>query len=124
MRRRAFVLAGSAAAALGAPARAKTSGEPALKPFRTRIAQAKLNRIEADSGGRLGVCVLDTATGHRLVHRADERFPMCSTFKLLAAAMVLQRVDGGQERLDRPIAIERAAILPHSPVTEPNAAPR
>ena len=120
MRRRAFVLAGSAAATLGAPALAQTAGEPALKPFRTRIAQAKLNRIEADSGGRLGVCILDTATGHRVVHRADERFPMCSTFKLLAAAMVLQRVDGGQERLDRPIAIERAAILPHSPVTEPN----
>ena len=120
MRRRAFVLAGSAAATLGAPALAQTAGEPALKPFRTRIAQAKLNRIEADSGGRLGVCILDTATGHRVVHRADERFPMCSTFKLLAAAMVLQRVDDGQERLDRPIAIERAAILPHSPVTEPN----
>jgi beta-lactamase class A len=34
--------------------------------------------------------------------------------------MVLQRVEQGQERLDRPIAIERAVILPHSPVTEPN----
>ncbi|MDM0118506.1 class A beta-lactamase [Variovorax sp. J2L1-78] len=94
--------------------------DPALKPFRAKVAQAKLNRIEADSGGRLGVCILDTATGRRLVHRAGERFPMCSTFKLLAAAMVLQRVDQGQERLDRPIAIERAVILPHSPATEPN----
>jgi beta-lactamase class A len=117
MQRRAFLLAGSAAAA-GVPALAAT--DPALKPFRAKVAQAKLNRIEADSGGRLGVCILDTATGRRLVHRAGERFPMCSTFKLLAAAMVLQRVDQGQERLDRPIAIERAVILPHSPVTEPN----
>ncbi|MDM0233284.1 class A beta-lactamase [Variovorax arabinosiphilus] len=117
MQRRAFLLAGSAAAA-GVPALAAT--DPALKPFRAKVAQAKLNRIEADSGGRLGVCILDTATGRRLVHRAGERFPMCSTFKLLAAAMVLQRVDQGQERLDRPIAIERAVILPHSPATEPN----
>ena len=117
MQRRTLLLVGSAAAVIGAPALA--TPDPALKPFRTRIAQATLNRIEADSGGRLGVCILDTASGRRIVHRADERFPMCSTFKLLAAAMVLKRVDDGQERLDRAIAIERAAILPHSPLTEP-----
>lgn len=92
---------------------------PALAaPFRGRVLQGKLNRIEADSGGRLGVCMLDTANGRRVLHRANERFPMCSTFKLLAAAMVLQRVDAGLDRLDRPMAIERADILPHSPVTE------
>ena len=118
MQRRTLLLAGPAAAVVGAPAFA--APDPAIKPFRTRIAQAKLNRIEADSGGRLGACILDTATGRRILHRADERFPMCSTFKLLAAAMVLKRVDDGLEQLDRPIAIERSMILPHSPVTEPN----
>jgi beta-lactamase class A len=118
MQRRTLLLVGSAAAVIGAPALA--TPDPALKPFRTRIAQATLNRIEAESGGRLGVCILDTASGRRIVHRAAERFPMCSTFKLLAAAMVLKRVDDGQERLDRSIAIERAAILAHSPLTEPN----
>ena len=117
MQRRVFVL-GASAAAIGVPVLAAT--DPAVAPFRAKVAQGKLNRIEADSGGRLGVCVLDTATGRRLVHRANERFPMCSTFKLLAAAMVLKRVDDGQERLDRPIAIERTVILPHSPMTEPN----
>ena len=40
--------------------------------------------IEAREGGRLGVAILDTETGSRLEHRSDERFPMCSTFKLLA----------------------------------------
>ncbi len=118
MQRRTLLLVGSAAAVIGAPALA--TPDPATKPFRTKIAHAKLNRIEADSGGRLGVCILDTATERRLVHRADERFPMCSTFKLLAAAMVLKRVDDGQEQLDRPIAIERSMILAHSPLTEPN----
>jgi beta-lactamase class A len=51
-------------------------------------------------------------------HRLDERFPMCSTFKWLAAAVVLQRVDRGQERLDRRIPYGREVLLPHSPVTE------
>ena len=47
--------------------------------------------IEAASGGRLGVAVLDTADGRLDGHRLDERFPLCSTFKWLAAACVLAR---------------------------------
>ena len=62
-----------------------------------------IRRLEAESGGRLGVAVLDTRTGGRAGHRANERFPMCSTFKFLAAAAVLKRVDAGQEALDRSI---------------------
>jgi beta-lactamase class A len=73
--------------------------------------------IEALSGGRLGVAVLQ-ADGRIAGHRLDERFPMCSTFKWLAAAHVLQRVDRGVERLDRRIAYGRDALLPHSPVTQ------
>lgn len=72
--------------------------------------------IEARSGGRLGVAVLQ-ADGRIEGHRLDERFPLCSTFKWLAAAHVLQRVDRGLERLDRRIPYGRDALLPHSPVT-------
>src|SRR5689334_1817140 len=68
--------------------------------------QRDLAAIEGASGGRLGVAVLDTRTGARAAHRANERFPMCSTFKFLAAAAVLKRVDKGQERLDRKIAFD------------------
>ncbi|NVO17758.1 MAG: class A beta-lactamase [Rhodoplanes sp.] len=81
--------------------------------------QAELARIERESGGRLGVAVLDTGTGARAGHRADERFPMCSTFKLVLAAAVLARVDGGTESLDRRIRIKPGDIYEYSPVTEP-----
>ncbi len=53
--------------------------------------------IEVESGGRLGVAVLDTTPGRQAGYRADERFPLCSTFKLLAAAAILARVDAGRE---------------------------
>jgi len=77
----------------------------------------RLQQLEKQSGGRLGIAVLDTQSGQRLGQRADERFPMCSTFKLLVAAAVLARVDRGQERLERRVTFGRADLLEHAPVT-------
>jgi len=74
--------------------------------------------IERGVAGRLGVAVLDTARGVVEGHRLDERFPMCSTFKWLAAACVLRRVDLGQERLDRQVAVARTDPVGWSPVSE------
>ena len=62
---------------------------------RLKLANKRLNEIEAREGGRLGVFVRDTGSGATIEHRADERFPMCSTFKLLTAAAALKRVDEG-----------------------------
>lgn len=80
-----------------------------------------LTRIEAASGGRLGVAVLDTLAESRVGHRADERFPMCSTFKLLAAAAVLARVDAGREQLDRRIRFQPSDVVVNSLVTKDRA---
>ena len=73
--------------------------------------------LEKSHGGRLGVAVLDTGSGKRLLHRADERFLLCSTGKLLAVAAVLARVDRGEERLDRRIVFRREDVLDWAPVT-------
>lgn len=73
--------------------------------------------LERRSGGRLGVAVL-RPDGALAGHRADELFPMCSTFKWVAAALVLQRVDRGQERLDRRIRFGREVLVAYAPVTE------
>jgi beta-lactamase class A len=43
---------------------------------------------------------------------------MCSTFKFLAAAAVLKRVDDGQEKLDRFVTYGAKDILEHAPVTK------
>jgi beta-lactamase class A len=78
-----------------------------------------VRRIERDSGGRLGVAILDMESGAAHAYRGAERFPMCSTFKFLAAAKVLLRVDQGEEQLSRRIGIQAADIVPHSPATKP-----
>ncbi len=74
-------------------------------------------RLEKDNNGRLGVAVLDTGSGDSVGYRKDERFAMCSTFKMLLAAAVLERVDSGKEKLDRTIAIGATGFLPNSPVS-------
>jgi beta-lactamase class A len=77
--------------------------------------------LETESGGRLGVAVLDSGSGAFAGHRADERFPICSTFKLLAAAAVLKRVDQGREQLDRRVKFETSDIVAYSPATKDRA---
>lgn len=106
--RRAF-LAGFAAAFVAPPARADDAWVEA---------QARVGQIEAAAGGRLGVAVVDAGSARRIAHRADERFPMCSTFKILAAAAALQRVDAGLDQLDRRIACGPADLLDYAPVSK------
>ena len=74
--------------------------------------------IEARLGGRIGVAALDTGSGKRLDYRAEERFPMCSTFKFLAAAAVLKRVDEKRDQLDRFVSYDAKDILEYAPVTK------
>jgi beta-lactamase class A len=116
MHRRSF-LAGLAATVASLRARAAPSAEERLD-----LANKRLAEIEAREGGRLGVFVRDTGTGSTLEHRTDERFPMCSTFKLLAAAAALKRVDEGAERLDRRIAYGPSDLLNYAPIAKAHVA--
>lgn len=109
--RRRFTAAAGAALAL--PLSALHAAEPGPPS-----ADETFSRIESAIGGRLGIAVLDTGSGRRLAHRADERFPLCSTFKLLAAAAVLARVDAGHEQLERRIAYTAADLVAYSPETK------
>jgi len=78
----------------------------------------RIAAIETRIGGRVGVAALDTGNEKHLDCRSDERFPMCSTFKFLAAAAVLKRVDEKRDRLDRFVLYGPADILEYAPVTK------
>ena len=81
-----------------------------------------LAALEARAGGRLGVAVLDSASGAQAGHRADERFGLCSTFKLLLAGAVLQQMDAGRWPAERPIRFGKADLVPHAPVVRAHLA--
>lgn len=77
---------------------------------------AALMRIEQELGGRLGVFVLDTGSGAQLSYRGDERFPLCSTFKVVLAAAILQRSMQDSTLLQRRIRYQKSDLISHSPI--------
>ena len=85
-------------------------------------AEAQLAELERTSGGRLGVVGFNTGSGARLQHRAHERFPLCSTFKLMLAAAVLERSTRDGSLLSRNLSYGRSDLIDHSPITEKHVA--
>jgi beta-lactamase class A len=81
-------------------------------------ASPRFAQIEAQIGGRVGVCAIDTGSGARLSHRGDARFAMCSTFKWVLAAAVLAQHDRSGGILEQRLSFGAQDLLAHSPVTE------
>lgn len=77
--------------------------------------------LEKACAGRLGVTVLDTASGRHIGHRQDERFPLCSTFKTVLAATVLDQSRRVPGLLDRRVPVREADLLSHAPVARRHA---
>ncbi|KXF74838.1 class A beta-lactamase [Paramesorhizobium deserti] len=102
------LLAVPALASLTSAARAQSGGK----------LENELAKLEDRHGGRIGVAILNLATGDKIGHRADERFLLCSTFKALTAGYILARVDRGEEELDRRIVHAKKDLVTWSPITE------
>lgn len=81
-------------------------------------AHKQLEAIEKDLDGRLGVFALDTASGAQLAYRADERFPFCSTFKVIAASAILAKSVQVPGLLQQRIAYAKKELVTYSPITE------
>ncbi|NHZ63760.1 class A beta-lactamase [Massilia genomosp. 1] len=121
-RRRTLLIAGACAPLLAACASVPGVATPgvATPGVATPVAeaQAELAALEAAAGGRLGVGAIDTGDGRRLGHRADERFPMCSTFKAIAAAAILAHGKHVPGWLDQRVYYTKADLVTYSPITE------
>ncbi|GAA5707120.1 beta-lactamase [Streptomyces avermitilis] len=92
----------AAALSRGGRAYAATPGGGASGARSERL-YGRLRELEREHSARLGVFARDMATGRTLLYRADERFPVCSVFKTLAAAAVLRDLDHDGEFLARRI---------------------
>lgn len=79
---------------------------------------ASLAALEKTLDGRIGLFALDTGNGAQLAYRADERFPFCSTFKVIAAAAVLAKDMQAPGLLQQRIRYAQRDLVPYSPITE------
>ncbi|ACC71404.1 Beta-lactamase [Paraburkholderia phymatum STM815] len=95
--------------------------QPASSVSINLAARERFEQLEASSGGRLGVAALRTADGSYVGYRESERFPMCSTFKLLAVALILKRSMAERGLLEERIRYGDAQVVAHSPVTKRHA---
>lgn len=93
-----------------------------LEARRQDAAESALAAAEKAVGGRLGVGILDTGSGRIVGQRLDERFAMCSTFKLALAAMVLREADAGRLSLDERIVYTKADLQSYAPITSQHLA--
>ncbi|EGP19459.1 class A beta-lactamase [Halomonas sp. TD01] len=78
----------------------------------------EVDRIERQLDARVGFAAYNLETGQRWEYNADQLFAMSSTFKTLACASLLQRVDEGNEQLERRVKVSASDIVTYSPVTE------
>ncbi|PVZ20676.1 MULTISPECIES: class A beta-lactamase [unclassified Pseudomonas] len=77
-------------------------------------------KVERESGGKLGVYVLDTGSNAHFGWREDSRFPFCSSFKAPLAAFVLWLSDQGRLALDQVVRYGEPDLLPYAPTTRAN----
>lgn len=82
------------------------------------VVERQLKALERDFDGRLGVFALNTANGRQINWRSNERFPVCSTFKVLAAAAILTKSVKKTRLLEQYVKYERHELVTYSPVTE------
>jgi beta-lactamase class A len=93
---------------------------PFAAAARPMAGQGDFVALERELDGELGVAAIDSANGHVLGYRQDQRFPMCSTFKAVLAAAVLAREGSVPGLLDKRIALPKDSFVSYSPVTGKN----
>lgn len=79
--------------------------------------QHQLSMLERDAQGRLGVVLIDTADNSRLSYRADERFPFCSTSKVMAVGALLKASEQQHDLLSQTVEIRQSDLVNYNPVT-------
>lgn len=112
MNRRAFLLA-AAAFPLTTACTSRIAGRP-----NSSSAQEQFSQLELELNGRLGVFAVNTANGEHLGYRANDRFPMCSTFKVILASAILERSTRIAGLMQQRIKYVQNDIVSYSPVTE------
>ncbi|MGC7948739.1 class A beta-lactamase Bla1 [Bacillus sp. II_CA] len=76
----------------------------------------EFSQLEKKFDARLGVYAIDTGTNQTIAYRPNERFAFASTYKALAAGVLLQQ--NSIDTLNEVIKFTKEDLVDYSPVTE------
>ncbi|MBE5106424.1 class A beta-lactamase Bla1 [Bacillus thuringiensis] len=76
----------------------------------------EFSQLEKKFDARLGVYAIDTGTNRTIAYRPNERFAFASTYKALAAGVLLQQ--NSIDKLNEVINYTKDDLVEYSPVTE------
>ena len=82
------------------------------------LLEKKLADLESFSDGRIGLSALNTADNRRFQYRASERFPLCSTAKLMTVSAILRQSMADSHLLQQKIIYNKEDLVTYSPITE------
>ena len=85
---------------------------------------AQLAKLETTSGGRIGVYAIDTSNNISVKYRSYERFPFCSTGKVMVVAAILNKSMAESSLLQKQIKYNQKDIdkSGYAPVTKQHLA--
>lgn len=89
----------------------------------TKGLQAFLKQEETRLPGKIGMSIVNANGQPIFGYRQSERFPLTSTFKVLACAALLDRLHKTSGSLDETVTIKPDELLSYSPITKNYVAP-
>ncbi len=93
---------------------------PIFAAFATKpmSVQEKLALLETSSGGKIGLVAINTDNNQMIRYRADERFPMGCTSKMVGVAAILKKSMSNNKFLQERIYYQKSDLTSNSPITE------
>lgn len=82
----------------------------------------KFKDLETSLDGRIGVLAINTANNQAIKYRPLERFPIQSTFKLMAVSAILKKSETDNNLLKQKITYTKQDLVFWSPITEKHVA--
>lgn len=87
------------------------------QPISSDQIQKQIAELEKSFDGRIGVYAVDTNNNQVVAYRADERFPVQSTFKVLGVSALLDQSKNNKKLLQEKIYFTKNDLLAWHPVT-------
>ncbi|MBM7587308.1 beta-lactamase class A [Bacillus pakistanensis] len=103
-------------ACVNADNKTDASSEKEIEKEQTINKDEKFVQLEDEFDARIGVYAIDTGTNQTVEFNPDERFAYSSTFKVLAAAILLKQND--LKDLEKVVTYNKEDLVTYSPVTE------